>query len=267
MADEPTPQQSAIAVAITAGFFGVYVLDNLVTAALLAGLAAYLTTTDSQAGDVATSTGGRAPSASARRCCDSARRACGKRGLGGGRARSGKRARSHPLVPPRRDGSRTWARMPLRPERRAVVRHWLTRARALPGAAARAPRCASPCASRQARLLGVQDSGQLRAGEGRAAQGQDGHRQGRLGGAADRQQLRPLRQDRREAPREAHSRTAHRASRTRARSRRLARSAAAALADAPVACRAPPPCAHRSRRRSRRRPTSSPRSRRPSRPR
>lgn len=60
MAEEPTPQESAIAVALTGAFVGIYFLDNLVTAAALAALAAYLTTTDSQAGDIATSTGGRA---------------------------------------------------------------------------------------------------------------------------------------------------------------------------------------------------------------
>jgi hypothetical protein len=55
--EEPTPQESAIAAALTSAFFGIYVLDNLLTAGLLAGLTAYLTTTDSQAGDIATSGG------------------------------------------------------------------------------------------------------------------------------------------------------------------------------------------------------------------
>jgi hypothetical protein len=63
MSDKEEPsvsaQESAIAVALTGAFLGVYLLDNLVTAAILAALGAYATTTDSQAGDIASSTGAR----------------------------------------------------------------------------------------------------------------------------------------------------------------------------------------------------------------
>ncbi|KAG8469474.1 hypothetical protein KFE25_005929 [Diacronema lutheri] len=55
--EEVSPQESAIAVALTGAFLGIYVFDNIITAGVLAALASYLTTTDSQAGDIATSTG------------------------------------------------------------------------------------------------------------------------------------------------------------------------------------------------------------------
>jgi len=57
--EEVSPQESAIAVALTGAFLGIYVFDNIITAGVLAALASYLTTTDSQAGDIATSTGAR----------------------------------------------------------------------------------------------------------------------------------------------------------------------------------------------------------------
>jgi len=55
--EEPSAQESAIAVALGGAFVGIYVLDNVISAAVLAALSAYLTTTDSQAGDIATSAG------------------------------------------------------------------------------------------------------------------------------------------------------------------------------------------------------------------
>jgi len=57
MSDSPSEKESTIAVALTGAFLGVYVLDNVITAAILASLAAYATTTDSKAGELATQTG------------------------------------------------------------------------------------------------------------------------------------------------------------------------------------------------------------------
>lgn len=55
--EEPSSQESATAAALTGAFLGIYVLDNLLLAGILAGLTAYLTTTDSQAGDIVSSGG------------------------------------------------------------------------------------------------------------------------------------------------------------------------------------------------------------------
>mmetsp|Transcript_8867 Transcript_8867/g.25779 ORF Transcript_8867/g.25779 Transcript_8867/m.25779 type:complete len:193 (+) Transcript_8867:47-625(+) len=57
MSDDPTDKESTIAVALTGAFVGVYFLDNVITAAVLGALAAYLTTTDSKAGEIASATG------------------------------------------------------------------------------------------------------------------------------------------------------------------------------------------------------------------
>lgn len=57
MAEDPTDAEISNAAAITGAFIGIYVLDNLLTAGILAGLAAYATTTDSKVGDFVKSSG------------------------------------------------------------------------------------------------------------------------------------------------------------------------------------------------------------------
>jgi len=54
---EPVDKEAASAMAILGAFLGVYIFDNVLTAGILAGLCAYLTTTEGQVGEISKATG------------------------------------------------------------------------------------------------------------------------------------------------------------------------------------------------------------------